>query len=151
MSNHGKGRPWTPGYALPRGPVRGLRRAYTDDERREIARAIVAHLRLCGWNFSLPEPAIGHGMGGAASRMREPMIAIDRRGSCRLAICVGRRATRPPLAPRQMWLAGNGPAADFPLCGVFTFDQRNKLAGEKIYLIGQLCLSSWRISQPGKL
>jgi hypothetical protein len=37
------------GFALPRAPVRGLRRSLTEDERREIARSIVEHLRLCGW------------------------------------------------------------------------------------------------------
>src|SRR5205823_5483892 len=55
MSNPGTGRPWTlddelafdMGFALPRAPVRGLKRAFTDEERREIARAIVAHLKLC--------------------------------------------------------------------------------------------------------
>jgi hypothetical protein len=36
------------GFALPRAPVRGLRRALAEDERHAIATAIVEHLRLCG-------------------------------------------------------------------------------------------------------
>jgi hypothetical protein len=51
------------GFALPRGPVRGLRRALREDERRGIAKAIVEHLRLCGWEFRLPRAAVGHGTG----------------------------------------------------------------------------------------
>jgi hypothetical protein len=51
------------GFALPRAPVRGLRRALTEDERRSVARAIVEHLRLCGWEFRLPQGALGHGTG----------------------------------------------------------------------------------------
>jgi hypothetical protein len=49
------------GYALPRSAVRGLRRAFTEDERRRIAKAIVAHLQLCGWRFELSAPEPGHG------------------------------------------------------------------------------------------
>ena len=30
-------------------------------------------------------------------------------------------------------LPATGRQIDFPLCGVYTFDERNKLAGEKIY------------------
>jgi len=50
-------------FALPRGPVRGLRRALTEDERRSIAKAILEHLRLCGWEFRLPQHAVGYGTG----------------------------------------------------------------------------------------
>ena len=49
------------GYALPRSAVRGLRRAFTEDERRRIAKAIVGHLQLCGWRFELSVPQPGHG------------------------------------------------------------------------------------------
>jgi steroid delta-isomerase-like uncharacterized protein len=40
-------------------------------------------------------------------------------------------------------LAATGRQVDFPLCGIFTFDERERLAGEKIYydratLLGQL-------------
>jgi steroid delta-isomerase-like uncharacterized protein len=40
-------------------------------------------------------------------------------------------------------LPATGRSLNFPLCGIFTFDQRNKLAGEKIYydratVLGQL-------------
>jgi hypothetical protein len=48
--------------ATPR-PVRGFRRALTEDERRGIAKAILTHLKLCGWEFRLPQHAIGHGTG----------------------------------------------------------------------------------------
>jgi hypothetical protein len=51
------------GFALPRAPVRGLRRSLTEDERRKIARSIVEHLRLCGWEFQLPQRGVGHGTG----------------------------------------------------------------------------------------
>jgi hypothetical protein len=51
------------GFALPRAPFRGLRRALTEDERREIARSIVEHLRLCGWELRLAQRTVGHGTG----------------------------------------------------------------------------------------
>ncbi len=51
------------GFALPRAPVRGLRRALAEDERRGIARAIVEHLRLCGREFRLAQRTVGHGTG----------------------------------------------------------------------------------------
>jgi hypothetical protein len=51
------------GFALPRGPIRRLRRALMEDERRGIAQAIVEHLRLCGWEFHLPPHSVGHGTG----------------------------------------------------------------------------------------
>jgi hypothetical protein len=51
------------GFALPRAPVRGLRRALAEGERHAIAAAIVEHLRLCGWQFHLPRRAVGHGTG----------------------------------------------------------------------------------------
>jgi hypothetical protein len=51
------------GFALPRAPVRGIRRVLTEDERRRIAVAVVEHLRLCGWKFTLPAPQRGHGTG----------------------------------------------------------------------------------------
>jgi hypothetical protein len=40
------------GFALPRAPIKGLRRSFAEDERRLIAKAIVEHLRLCGWGTS---------------------------------------------------------------------------------------------------
>jgi SOS response associated peptidase (SRAP) len=43
------------GFALPRVPVRGLRRSLTEDERRAVARSIVEHLKLCGWEFRLAQ------------------------------------------------------------------------------------------------
>ena len=48
-------------FALPRSPVRGLRRAFTDEERRIIAKHIVEHLKLCCWRFELSAPAPAHG------------------------------------------------------------------------------------------
>lgn len=51
------------GFALPRAPVRGLRRSLTEEDRRTIAKSIVQHLRLCGWEFGLGRQAIGHGTG----------------------------------------------------------------------------------------
>jgi hypothetical protein len=51
------------GFALPRAPIKGLRRALTEDERRAVAKAIVEHLRLCGWQFRLSQHAVGHGAG----------------------------------------------------------------------------------------
>jgi hypothetical protein len=51
------------GYALPRSAVRGMRRALTEDERRRVAKAVVQHLRLCGWRFALSPPQQGHGTG----------------------------------------------------------------------------------------
>jgi len=51
------------GFALPRARVRGIRRVLTEDERRRIAIAVVEHLRLCGWKFTLSAPQRGHGTG----------------------------------------------------------------------------------------
>jgi hypothetical protein len=51
------------GFALPRAPIRGLRRTLTEDERREIAWSIVEHLQLCGWEFRLIQRTVGHGTG----------------------------------------------------------------------------------------
>jgi hypothetical protein len=51
------------GYALPRSSVRGVRRAFDEDDRRRIARAIVDHLALCGWQFQRRTPTVGHGTG----------------------------------------------------------------------------------------
>jgi hypothetical protein len=53
------------GFALPRGPVRGLRRSFTEDERRHIAMSIVEHLQLCGWEFRLSRAQ--HREGGTLS------------------------------------------------------------------------------------
>jgi hypothetical protein len=39
------------GFALPRAPIKGLRRALREDERRAIAKSVVEHLKLCGWKF----------------------------------------------------------------------------------------------------
>jgi hypothetical protein len=57
------------GFALPRAPIRGLRRALAQNERHAIATAIVEHLRLCGWVFRLPPPSVGHraGRGGLSA------------------------------------------------------------------------------------
>jgi hypothetical protein len=49
-------------FALPRTPLKGLRLALSEDERREMARAVVEHLRLCGWEFRM-RPIGGHGVG----------------------------------------------------------------------------------------
>jgi hypothetical protein len=49
------------GFALPRSPIKGLRRAFKEDERRVMAKAIVEHLKLCGWKFQMPPIAVGHG------------------------------------------------------------------------------------------
>jgi hypothetical protein len=38
-------------FALPRSPIKGLRRALREDERRAIAKSVVEHLKLCGWKF----------------------------------------------------------------------------------------------------
>jgi len=55
------------GYALPRSGVRGIRRAFDEDERRRIAKAIVEHLSLCGWRFQRRAPSVGHGTGRGGS------------------------------------------------------------------------------------
>ncbi len=47
------------GFALPRSPIKGLRRALTENERRAMAVSIVEHLRLCGWEFRLGHGAVG--------------------------------------------------------------------------------------------
>jgi hypothetical protein len=47
-------------FALPREPVRGLRRSLTEHDRRGISKAILEHLKLCGWEL---RQAIGHGTG----------------------------------------------------------------------------------------
>ena len=39
------------GFALPCTPIKGLRRALSEDERRTMAKGIVEHLKLCGWEF----------------------------------------------------------------------------------------------------
>ena len=51
------------GFALPRSPIKGLRRALKEDERRAMAKSIVEHLKLCGWKFEMPSIGVGHGMG----------------------------------------------------------------------------------------
>jgi hypothetical protein len=51
------------GFALPRSPIKGFRRALTEDERRVIAKSIVEHLNLCGWKFQMPPIVVGHGTG----------------------------------------------------------------------------------------
>jgi hypothetical protein len=50
------------GFALPRAPIKGLRRALREDERRAIAKSVVEHLKLCGWKFAM-QPIDGHGIG----------------------------------------------------------------------------------------
>jgi hypothetical protein len=62
-------------YALPRSGVRGVRRAFDEDERRRIAKAIVEHLKLCGWRFSRPAPNVGHGTGRGGSTVGQPHAA----------------------------------------------------------------------------
>jgi hypothetical protein len=49
------------GFALPRAPIKGLRRSLSEDERRAMARAIVEHLKLCGWKFQMTPIVVGHG------------------------------------------------------------------------------------------
>jgi len=44
--------PFDIGFALPRSPIKGLRRALSEDGRRVTAKAIVAQLRLCGERIS---------------------------------------------------------------------------------------------------
>jgi hypothetical protein len=51
------------GFALPRAPIKGPRRALTEDERRAMAKTIVEHLKLCGWRFEMTPIVVGHGMG----------------------------------------------------------------------------------------
>jgi hypothetical protein len=51
------------GFALPRSPIKGLRRALTEDERRAMAVSIVEHLKLCGWKFQMSPIAVGQGAG----------------------------------------------------------------------------------------
>jgi hypothetical protein len=51
------------GFALPRTPIKGLRRALKEDERRAMAKAIVEHLKLCGWKFQMTPIQVGHGTG----------------------------------------------------------------------------------------
>jgi hypothetical protein len=48
------------GFALPRAPIKGFRKALTEDERRVIAKSIVEHLKLCGWPFQMLPIAVGH-------------------------------------------------------------------------------------------
>ena len=55
-------------FALPRTHIRGIRRAFTEEERFAIGKKIVEHLRLCGWQFHLPEAPIGHGTGTERTR-----------------------------------------------------------------------------------
>jgi hypothetical protein len=54
------------GFPLPRTPIKGLRRALTEDERRAMAKAIVEHLKLCGWKFQMTPIVVGHGTGKGA-------------------------------------------------------------------------------------
>ena len=54
------------GFALPRAPIKGLRRSLSEDERRAMARAIVEHLKLCGWQFPMTPIVVGHGTGKGA-------------------------------------------------------------------------------------
>jgi len=54
------------GFALPRSPIKGLRRSLSEDERRAMAKAIVEHLKLCGWRFQMTPIAVGHGTGKGA-------------------------------------------------------------------------------------
>ncbi len=54
------------GFALPHAPIKGLRRALTEDERRAMAVSIVEHLKLCGWRFELSPIVVGHGAGKGA-------------------------------------------------------------------------------------
>ncbi len=51
------------GFALPRAPIKGLRRALSEDERRALAVSIVEHLKLCGWKFQMTPIVVGHGTG----------------------------------------------------------------------------------------
>ncbi len=51
------------GFALPRTPIKGLRRALTENERRAMAVSIVEHLKLCGWKFQMTPIVVGHGTG----------------------------------------------------------------------------------------
>jgi hypothetical protein len=51
------------GFALPRAPIKGLHRAIQENERRVIAKAIVEHLKLCGWKFQMTPIQVGHGTG----------------------------------------------------------------------------------------
>jgi hypothetical protein len=54
------------GFALPRTPIKGLRRALTEDERRAMAVSIVEHLKLCGWKFQMSPMVVGHESGKRA-------------------------------------------------------------------------------------
>jgi hypothetical protein len=49
------------GFALPRAPIKGFRKALTEGERRVIAKSIVEHLKLCGWQFQMTAIDVGHG------------------------------------------------------------------------------------------
>jgi hypothetical protein len=51
------------GFALPRTPIKGLHRALKEDERRAMAKSIVEHLKLCGWQFQMTPIRVGHGTG----------------------------------------------------------------------------------------
>jgi hypothetical protein len=46
-------------YALPRVLIRGRGRGFPQEDRRLVARSIVEHLRLCGWEFRMGKPAVG--------------------------------------------------------------------------------------------
>jgi len=50
-------------FALPRSPIKGLRWALTEDERRALALSIVEHLKLCGWRFEMTPIVVGQGDG----------------------------------------------------------------------------------------
>jgi len=49
------------GFALPRAPIKGLRRSLSEDERRAMAKSIVERLNLCGWTFQMSPAVVGHG------------------------------------------------------------------------------------------
>jgi hypothetical protein len=52
-------------FALPRSPIKGLRRALSEDERQAMAKSVVEHLKMCGWKFEM-RAIDGHGMGKGA-------------------------------------------------------------------------------------
>jgi hypothetical protein len=43
--------------------IRGMRRAFTDDEQETVAKEIVEHLELSNWKIEPGEPLRGHGQG----------------------------------------------------------------------------------------
>jgi hypothetical protein len=50
------------GFALPRVPIKGLRRGLSEEERKTIAKSVVEHLKLCGWRCQMT-PIEGYGTG----------------------------------------------------------------------------------------